>query len=231
MPNNSLFDKVDNILDKDRLNKLYSVNLLDTVPEASFDRITQLASEVLGVPVSLVSLIDINRQFFKSPIGLSEPTASKRETPLSHSFCKHVVQNEKNLIVEDARKNEHLMHNLAIRDLNVIAYAGVPITLSDGHTLGAFCAIDNEPRQWTERDISILDNLAQWVITEIELRAERLKQQQAETTLQTSKITFQQITESANDSIIVVNENAEIIFSNSMKMIIKESQIVLCNDH
>ncbi|GAB5493649.1 MAG: hypothetical protein Phog2KO_38640 [Phototrophicaceae bacterium] len=215
MPNDSLFDKVDNILNKDRLNKLRSVNLLDTVPETSFDRITQLASDVLGVPVSLVSLIDINRQFFKSQIGLSEPTASKRETPLSHSFCKHVVQNEKNLIVEDARKDEHLMHNLAIRDLNVIAYAGVPITLSDGHTLGAFCAIDSEPRQWTERDISILNNLAQWVITEIELRAELLKQQ-AETTLEANKAMFQKITETANDSIIVLNEDAEIIFSNPM---------------
>ncbi len=214
MSEHSIFNQTDKILDEARLEKLYSLNLLDTEAEESFDRFTQLASDVLGVPVSLISLVDADRQFFKSQIGLSEPVANKRQTPLSHSFCKHVVQTQEFLVVEDSRKDSRVWDNLAIHELDVIAYAGVPITLSDGNTLGSLCAIDRKPRQWSERDIRILRNLAASVVTEIELREELLRRLQAEETLQASEMKFQQVAQSANDSIIVLNESTEIIFYN-----------------
>ena len=88
---------------RERLAALQQTSLLDTPPEEAFDRLTRLATTVLRVPVALVSLVDGNRQFFKSCVGLPEPLASLRQTPLTHSFCKHVVASGEPLIVSDAR--------------------------------------------------------------------------------------------------------------------------------
>jgi diguanylate cyclase (GGDEF)-like protein/PAS domain S-box-containing protein len=139
---------------------------MDSEREDAFDRLTRLASRLLGVPVSLVSLVDDRRQYFKSAVGLE-----LRETPLSHSFCQHVVLAQRPLIVTDARDDPLVSDNLAVRDLDMIAYAGVPLTIADGQTLGSFCAIDSTPRTWSEEDIALLEALARGVIAEIELRA------------------------------------------------------------
>ncbi|NIP78146.1 MAG: GAF domain-containing protein [Gemmatimonadetes bacterium] len=131
--------------DPDRLAALRRTLLLDSPQEPSFDRLTELASLILDAPVALVSLVDADRQFFKSCIGLPEPWAGERETPLSHSFCKHVVATGDPLIIDDARDHPLVRDNPAIEALNVIAYAGIPLTL-DGQPLGSFCVIDGEPR-------------------------------------------------------------------------------------
>jgi signal transduction histidine kinase len=157
------------IEDPDRLAALRRTLLLDSPQEPSFDRLTELASLILDAPVSLVSLVDADRQFFKSCVGLPEPWATERETPHSHSFCKYVVATGDPLIVDDAREHPLVKDNPAIPDLNVIAYAGIPLVL-DGQPLGSFCVIDGEPRQWTDREIEILRGLAESAMTEIELR-------------------------------------------------------------
>lgn len=154
-----------------RLAALQSTQLLDTPPEECFDRLTLLASRVLGVPVALVSLVDDHRQFFKSQQGLAEPWASRRQTPLSHSFCQHVVTDNSVLNVEDARQHPRLKENLAIPDLGVVAYLGVPLVASDGCPLGSFCAIDSSPRCWTVEEEAIMKDLARSTMTEIELRS------------------------------------------------------------
>ena len=156
--------------DPTRLAALRRASLLDTVAEEGFDRLTRLATTVLGVPVSLVSLVDADRQFFKSAVGLAEPWASARQTPLSHSFCRHVVATGQPLVVEDARADPLFRDNLAVPDLGVVAYAGIPLVTSAGQTLGTFCAIDHHPRVWSERDLAILRDLAGAAMTEIELR-------------------------------------------------------------
>lgn len=153
-----------------RLHALTATGLLDSSPEQAFDRFTRLASKLLGTPVALVSLVDRDRQFFKSHIGLQDPWASARETPLSHSFCQYVVSNQQPLVVPDARRHAVLRHNPAIDALGVIAYLGVPLTTADGHTLGSLCAIDTKPREWDQQTIDILTDLAALVMTEIELR-------------------------------------------------------------
>ena len=112
--------------DPHRLRALEAAALLDTPAEAMFDRLTNLAARTLGVPVALVSLVTPDRQFFKAQCGLPPPAAERRETPLSHSFCQYVVEDGEALIVEDARSDERLADNLAISDLGVIAYAGLP---------------------------------------------------------------------------------------------------------
>jgi signal transduction histidine kinase len=152
------------------LDSLQSSGLLDTPPEQVFDRFTSLASRIVGAPVSLISLVDENRQFFKSQVGLPEPWASARETPLSHSFCQHVVATSDYLIINDAREHELVRSNKAIQDLGVIAYLGIPISAPSGQPIGSFCAIDTIPREWTEDEVEILTSLAQAVSTEIHLR-------------------------------------------------------------
>src|SRR5690242_20053531 len=105
-----------------RIAVLKETGLLDSPPEAAFDRFTRLAARLLGLPVALVSLVDGERQFFKSALGLKEPWASRRETSLSHSFCQFVVRERARLVVTDARVHPALASNLAVRDLGVIAY-------------------------------------------------------------------------------------------------------------
>jgi len=154
----------------ERLQALRDTGLLDSPAEPAFDRLTALAAEVLHTPVALISLVDNRRQFFKSAHGLAEPWASRRETPLSHSFCKQVVASEHLLAVEDAPHDARVQGNLAIPELGVQAYLGVPLATSEGHVLGSFCVIDTHARKWSEKDIELLTDLSASVMAEIELR-------------------------------------------------------------
>ncbi len=154
------------------LNRLAAVQrtgLLDTPAEEPFDRFTRLATRMLKTPVALVSLVDADRQFFKSQTGLPEPWRTRRETPLSYSFCKHAVALQEPLVIADARRDPVYRDNPAVRDLQIVAYAGIPLMVS-GHALGAFCVIDNEPHAWSYDEVRILRDLAECVIHEIDLR-------------------------------------------------------------
>jgi len=160
------------IQDDERLQSLRLLSLLDTPNDPAFDRLTELASTILDVPIALVTMVDADHQFFKSQIGLPEPWSTTRKTLLSHSFCQHVVALGQPLIINDSRTHPLVYDNLAITDLNMIAYAGIPIVTSDGHAIGSFCAIDHKPREWKQSEIDILAKLAAAAMTEIELRAE-----------------------------------------------------------
>ncbi len=153
-----------------RIAALRDLGLLEPGTEEDLDRYTRLATRLLGVPVSLVSLVDVDRQIFKGNTGLAGEFGEAGQTPLSHSFCQYAVAMREPLIVNDAREHPLVADNLAVRDLGVIAYAGIPLVLSDGHSLGAFCAIDGVPRQWSEQDIETLRDLAAAVMAHLELR-------------------------------------------------------------
>jgi GAF domain-containing protein len=155
-----------------RLAALHTAALLDSPREEPFDRLARLAARVVNAPVALVSAVDHERQFFKSCLGLPEPWNTQRQTPLSHSFCQHVVAGREPVIVADARKDERLLDNLAIRDLGVIAYLGVPLITREGHAIGTLCVIDHEPRIWTNDEISLVKDVAAAVVTEITLRGD-----------------------------------------------------------
>ncbi|MFI5959074.1 GAF domain-containing SpoIIE family protein phosphatase [Cryptosporangium sp. NPDC051539] len=133
---------------------------LDAAADPMFDRFAEMVRTVLGVPVALVSLVDRDRQFFPGACGLGDPWAQDRETPLSHSFCQHVVATAAPLVVVDAREDPRVRGNLAIEDLGVVGYAGMPLTDAEGQVLGSLCAIDQSPRQWTERELWALRDLA-----------------------------------------------------------------------
>lgn len=155
---------------QDRLNALYQTELMDSGPEERFDRLTRLVAATLSVPVALVSLVDTTRQFFKSTFGLPEPWKTDRETPLTHSFCQHVVARAAPLVVEDSTLDPLVCDNLAIPDLNVRAYLGIPLLDQDGHVLGSLCAIDAQPHKWTKREQEILADFAKLVEEQISLR-------------------------------------------------------------
>jgi GAF domain-containing protein len=155
--------------DQGRLEALQATGLLDSDISPSFDRLARLAAHVLHAPVALVSLVDSDRQFFKSCLGLPEPWASRRGSPLTHSFCQHAVASREPLLVSDAREHPVLRGNAAIRDMGVIAYAGIPLIDDGGHALGTLCVIDSQPRHWTSHQIQLLGDIAASVVTEITL--------------------------------------------------------------
>jgi signal transduction histidine kinase len=174
------------LTDSLRLSTLHDLHLLDTAPEPAFDRLTTLATQVINAPISLVSLVDQDRQFFKSATGLSEPLASERQTPISHSFCKYVITMRQPLFISDARQDVRVQDNPAIADYSTIAYAGIPLITSSGQAIGTFCVIDRQPHVWTESEIHILETLAAAVLTEIELRSSIDALQKSEADLKTA---------------------------------------------
>jgi diguanylate cyclase (GGDEF)-like protein len=158
------------IADNARLAALRELGILDTEPEAEFDRFTALAAELLKAPVSTITLIDNDRQFWKSAYGITGSWAEARGTPLSHSLCQEPVTTGRPLVLSDLRADRERADCLALRALDVVAYAGMPLVLTDGFAVGALCVIDHEPHEWSEADLRILSDLAQMVSSMLDLR-------------------------------------------------------------
>lgn len=158
--------------DPSRVQAIRERGYLNKNDDEAFDRIAQIATRLLSAPIALVSIVEPDRQFFKCALGLPEPWCQWRETPLSHSFCQHVVTSGEPLVVSDARNDPNLRDNLAIRDLNVIAYVGFPLFVNGPERLvvGSFCVIDHEPREWTAKEISDVKRLTDVVIADLEMR-------------------------------------------------------------
>ena len=152
-----------------RLASLRSSGLTEPADHVEFDRVTALAARLLEVPVCLVSLVDENRQVFVGACGLPPAVDQVRETPLSHSFCKHAVRERQPLIIRDALQDPRFTENGAVRDLGVIAYLGVPLHAPDGEILGAFCVIDSKPRDWTDDDLGLVRDFTAIIAEQIEL--------------------------------------------------------------
>jgi PAS domain S-box-containing protein len=161
------------LADPGRLAAVRQTNLLDTPAEDAFDRVARMASRLLDVPIALVPLIEDDRQFFKACVGLPEPWASARQTPLSHSLCQHVVVARQPLAIGDTGQDALARDNPLVRELGLAAYLGVPlIDDSSGYVLGSVCVADHRPRDWTPDQVAILSDLAGLVMTQIQLRSE-----------------------------------------------------------
>jgi serine phosphatase RsbU (regulator of sigma subunit) len=143
--------------DAKRLAALERSGLLGLELEHTLAALTRLATEVIGVPVALVSLVTDDRQVFVGAHGLPEPWASRRQTGLSHSFCRLVIEDNAPLVIDDARRNPRTAENLAIDDIGVIAYAGTPLHDPEGQVLGSVCAIDDQPHRWSDRELDLLE--------------------------------------------------------------------------
>ncbi len=148
----------------ERLLVLQSYGVLDTPPEERFDRITRLAADLAGTPMAMVSLVDADRQFFKSRIGTDTV-----ETPRDPSFCTLAIENEGPLVVEDAAEDPRFAGSpIVVNDPFARFYAGIPLRAPSGHPLGVLCVVDTAPRTISERTLAQLETLAAVVVDELE---------------------------------------------------------------
>lgn len=139
-----------------RLGTLRSLDILDTLPEERFDRLTRMARRLFGVPIALVSLVDAERQWFKSCVGLDAT-----ETPRDVSFCGHAIHGDDVFLVDDATKDERFADNpLVLDEPRIRFYAGCPLRAPNGSQMGTFCIIDYEPRTLDEDELETLRDLA-----------------------------------------------------------------------
>src|SRR5215475_11024158 len=152
--------------EKARVEALHSYHILDTDPEKAFDDLAILAAHICETPVALISLIDSNRQWFKSKVGVDIT-----ETPREVSFCAVAIQQPNLFIVSDATKDPRFSSNpFVVSDPKVRFYAGAPFTSSDGHPLGTLCVVDVVPRQLTPSQQNALLALSRQVQAQFELR-------------------------------------------------------------
>jgi len=192
----------------DRLRALYAFDILDTEPELSFDRITDLAARLFDAPIALVTLVDQQRQWFKSCVGLSV-----RQTPNSVSFCKHTLDSDEVLVIPDALADARFKDNpLVTGEPNIRFYAGAPLITSDGYNLGSLCVIDDVPRDdLSEADRRTLRDLADIVIDEMDLRrihrtTEAGLRQHAERVVQAIEL--------AGDAVGIIDADGRFVFVN-----------------
>lgn len=152
--------------EEDRLRKLYELGILDTLEEQAYDDLTMLAAEICGTPIALVSLVDRDRQWFKSHHGLDA-----RETPREYAFCAHAILDDDIFVVEDSSKDERFFDNpLATGGPHVKFYAGAPLIMSDNSKLGTLCVIGNEEKTISHAQKEALSALARQVVSQLELR-------------------------------------------------------------
>lgn len=146
-----------------RLTDLRELAILDTPAEERFERLTRIAAGALNVPIALVSLVDKDRQWFKSCFGLSV-----RETSREAAFCAHVVHQKKEMIVQDALLDERFADNpLVVNAPRVRAYAGIPLILTNGSCIGTFCVVDTRPREFSDIELGVLRDLRDLALEEI----------------------------------------------------------------
>lgn len=172
-----------------RLETLRGYDVLDTLPELAFDDLTQLAAQICDVPIAAVSLVDGNRQWFKSTIGLSAT-----ETSRDIAFCAHAILNPDELLeVRDAQFDPRFADNpLVTADPHIRFYAGAPLVTSDGFALGTLCVIDREPRALSAEQKTALRALSRTVIAQLELRRTLVAYLQTEKQLQSLNVSLEQ---------------------------------------
>jgi predicted PurR-regulated permease PerM len=160
--------------EEERLATLAALNLLDTEAEPVFDRITAKLARVFEVPIALISLMDRDRQFFKSQIGLPMELAKARQTARNVSVCGHVVAKNQVMVIEDLARDRRFANNPLLKEHGIRFYAGVPLLAPNGQPIGSLCLMDLKPRQLTEREKRLLQEYANEVMEEIAKRAPQI---------------------------------------------------------
>lgn len=202
-----------------RIKALNAYQILDTLPEQEYDDITKIASQICGTPIALVSLIDEDRQWFKSHHGLPV-----QETPRELAYCAHAINEpDKILEVPDALEDERFHDNpLAIGDPYVRFYAGAPLTDDEGNTLGTLCVIDHKERHLTEEQKETLWALSRQVVALLQLRREYIRRSQTDQN-------FNELVENLGDGVFELDENGKCTYANSkmLQMLQRSSSEVL----
>jgi hypothetical protein len=147
----------------ERLAALWDLGILDTEPEARFDRITEMACSTFDVPIALMTIVDAERQWFKSTSGIDV-----RETPRDQSMCAHAIREDDVFMITDTFTDQRFADNPTVAGAHLRFYAGVPLTLADGHKVGTLCIVDTRPRVLDADDVERLRLLGQMVEAELE---------------------------------------------------------------
>jgi len=193
-----------------RLAVLRSYGVLDTPPEKEFDDLTRLAALICDVPIALVSLIDRDRQWFKSRVGLDAP-----ETPRDVAFCSHAILGRTPLVVGDALRDERFHDNpLVTSDPLIRFYAGAPLSASDGERIGTLCVIDRKPRTLTPEQLEGLETLARHVVTQLELRHQSVRLARVAHILAESEDRFRLLSDAAPVGIYLATPDGRRIYTN-----------------
>lgn len=188
-----------------RVQTLRSLNVLDSAPEERFDRLTRLARRLFNVPIALVSLVDADRQWFKSCIGLGAS-----ETGRDVSFCGHAILGDQILMVTDAEQDERFHDNpLVVGEPGIRFYAGCPLTVGDGSKLGTLCLIDTRPRELDDEERELLRDLAR--MAEQELMAVQMASMD-ELTLLSNRRGFKALAQLGLDACSRLEKPATLLF-------------------
>lgn len=142
--------------------------LRDSSGAVDFDEFTKLTSDQLRTPVSLVTFIETDRQVYASHVGLTPPWSAAGSAPLEYSYCQYAITSRQPLIIDDTSTHPLVASSPSVSESDWIAYAGIPLITADGHAVGALCAIDHRPRQWTPDDIRTLEDLAGILTTQLD---------------------------------------------------------------
>jgi signal transduction histidine kinase len=173
--NDELVDRVSmcdvRLRDPARLQAVADTGLMDSPRELAFDRLARMAALVLKAPITIISMIGDQRQFFKADFGLKAPFDVVREVPIDDSICRYTLAGHE-IISSDTAKDHLLMNHPTTGPWGITAFMSIPMINADGHVLGSFCAIDNLVHDWTETDIALMRELTSAVMTEIGLRKE-----------------------------------------------------------
>lgn len=187
----------------ERLAALRGFAVLDTPAEADFDRFTRLAAKLFDVPIALVSLVDAERQWFKSDHGLGAS-----QTPRELAFCAHAIHEEEPMVVPNALDDPRFHDNpLVSGDPHIRFYAGAPLRTSDGYALGTLCVIDRKPRQLSQTQQELLHELGKLVMEQLEHRRQRMLAQREFEQLRTLL--------TALPAPVTVHQNGNVVFANA----------------
>ncbi len=160
----------DPLADECRLARVRVLTRLGTATDEGYDRLTRIAQLCLDVPVVVVSLVDEDRQYFISHLGLPQAYAATRETPLTLPFCRDVVRRARPVVVNDVAADPALRADAAVAAVGIMAYLGVPLVTPDGLAVGTFAGVDRRPRDWSDKDRAILTDLAEAAMAQVLLK-------------------------------------------------------------
>ncbi len=195
------------------MSALRSYAVMDTPPEEAFDDFTYLISQWLDVPIALISLLDEQRQWFKSKVGLGA-----EQTPRDWAFCGHAILDSELMVIEDAATDPRFAGNpLVTGDPNLRFYAGCPLITAEGYALGTLCVIDRQPRKLTAAQLDVLRRLGRQLVNLLELRRTTLRQREAERILREQRAELKRlalVAERTHNVVIMADQNGRITWAN-----------------